>query len=426
MMKPKILSLAVAGACALLGTTAANAGIGFKAGEWDIDFSGNVNAFYTYASCDDTAAVIAGGLACGGGDDPVSVRSGLLPSAFVISAKTRQGAFDVGVTFGLYPGINSQGGASGSNLSGGQPNALATSNLDFRQNFLTIGGDRWGTLKLGRDIGIFGSDAILSDMTLLGVGSTGGNAAPTNTSLGRIGLGYIYTDFQPQITYTTPKFGGFQVSGGVFTPLQTLGLSAAGAGVPAAYTANESPGYQAKATFEFGAAAGSPGLGGKAWFGGLYQENELAGGTVAPGVADEVTGWAVDGGAKLNFAIVELVGYIYKGSGVGTTGLFLFGADAGGDERDSNGYYGQAAVKFGPAKVGYSYGRSNLSLGGNEGGPAGNAALVKSNESHVVGLYYALTKSVNLVGEYIRTTSENHAQQEIEEDAFAIGAILFF
>jgi hypothetical protein len=51
MLKHKKLSLAVAGALALAGASTANAGIGFKAGEWDIDFSGNVNGFATYNDC---------------------------------------------------------------------------------------------------------------------------------------------------------------------------------------------------------------------------------------------------------------------------------------------------------------------------------------------------------------------------------------
>jgi hypothetical protein len=59
---------------------------------------------------------------------------------------------------------------------------------------------------MGRDIGLFGKDAILDDMTLLGVGTALGNPAPSNTSLGRIGIGYIYTDWEPQITYTTANY----------------------------------------------------------------------------------------------------------------------------------------------------------------------------------------------------------------------------
>ena len=34
--------------------------------------------------------------------------------------------------------------------------------------------------------------------------ANGSNAAPTNTSLGSIGYGYIYTDWLAQINYTTP------------------------------------------------------------------------------------------------------------------------------------------------------------------------------------------------------------------------------
>jgi hypothetical protein len=69
---------------------------------------------------------------------------------------------------------------------------------------MTVGRPNVGEFKLGRDIGLFGSEGILNDITLLSVGTPGGNVAPSNTSLGRIGVGYIYTDFQPQITYTTP------------------------------------------------------------------------------------------------------------------------------------------------------------------------------------------------------------------------------
>ncbi len=40
-----------------------------------------------------------------------------------------------------------------------------------RQAFLTFGDKSWGSIKLGKDLGIYASDAILNDMTLLGVGS---------------------------------------------------------------------------------------------------------------------------------------------------------------------------------------------------------------------------------------------------------------
>ena len=58
-------------------------------------------------------------------------------------------------------------------------------------------------------------------MTLLGVGAGGGNyAAPANTSLGSIGLGYIYTDWLAQINYTTPDYSGLKFTVGIFDPLE--------------------------------------------------------------------------------------------------------------------------------------------------------------------------------------------------------------
>ena len=133
----------------------------------------------------------------------------------MFTASTRQDNLDISATIGLYPGINSSA-AAGVNGAGLSRPPLQTPGIDARQEFLTFGDASWGTVKMGRDIGIFGKDAILDDMTLLGVGTAAGNVAPGNTSLGRIGVGYIYTDWIPQITYTTPNFSGFSASVGVF------------------------------------------------------------------------------------------------------------------------------------------------------------------------------------------------------------------
>jgi hypothetical protein len=55
---------------------------------------------------------VTGGLACTGDNSDHSVRNGLLPAALVFSATTRQDDFDIDVTIGFYPGINSSGGGS--------------------------------------------------------------------------------------------------------------------------------------------------------------------------------------------------------------------------------------------------------------------------------------------------------------------------
>ena len=109
-------------------------------------------------------------------------------------------------------------------MPGAPTTALGTAGLDVRQVYLTFGNKDMGTFLVGRQIGLFGEDVILNDMTLLGVGGPGGAAttAPGNTTLGGIGLGYIYTDWLAQIDYTTPDFAGFTLTGGIFEPIDSL------------------------------------------------------------------------------------------------------------------------------------------------------------------------------------------------------------
>lgn len=418
MKKRNVMHLAVTGALAAIAAQSAFAGIGIKAGDWDVDFSGIVNGFYVYADCDDKSAgnSVAGGLACTG-DKSSSVRNGLLPGALIFSAKSRQGNFDVGATIGLYPGINSSAAAG---VNGpGQPSALQTPGIDARQTFFTFGDKTWGSVKIGRDIGIFGANAILSDMTLLGVGSTGGNTAPSNTSLGRIGLGYIYTDFQPQITFSSADYGGFQFQVGLFEPLIPLADSS--------YSKRKSPQIQGQVSYTW-----TGDYGGKVWVSGVSQKVEQSSG------GRSYTGSGVDAGVKVTAGIFEGVLYGYDGKGIGTTGLFVLSNAANGEKRKSSGYYAQGAVKFGDVKLGLSYGESRLKTAGDDNNVvlddgslnpligAGGSTLVDKNKSGVAGVYYSLTKSVTLVAEYADTKSESHGSNSAKEKTFIVGGILFF
>jgi predicted porin len=432
-MKARIkCAIAIGAACWLGPLTQAVAGVEVEAGDWKIDFSGNINAFYVNADCDhgDNTAV-TGGLACTG-DNATSVRNGLLPAAFVFSVSTRQDNIDISATIGLYPGINSSA-AKGVN-GAGLPSALQTPGIDARQEFLTFGDASWGTVKMGRDIGIFGKDAILDDMTLLGVGSSGGNAAPGNTSLGRIGIGYIYTDWLPQITYTTPNFMGFTASAGVFTPLDD-----------GDYTAHASPQWQAGISYAFGDPKNGP-FSGKAWLDGVTQEAAAptctAGATVgtfcvteniAAGIRNHVHGTGVDGGVKVDAAGFEAVVYGYYGKGLGTTGLYILATSDAGQLRESDGGYAQLTYKIDRLKIGVSYGISQLKLASDEEASTydpltglSTSNLVHKNESEVFGLYYSLTKSLTLVGEYSNTEAKGWNDAEAKEKDVIAGAILFF
>jgi predicted porin len=417
MKKRTKLAIAASAAILIGPMTRAVAGIDVNAGDWKIDFSGNVNAFYVGSQCDNpgTNTTVTGGLACTG-DHSAAVRNGLLPAALVFSATSRQADFDIDVTVGFYPGINSSA-AAGVN-GAGQPSALATPGIDARQVFFTFGDASWGTVKMGRDIGLFGKDAILDDMTLLGVGSAGANSAPSNTSLGRIGIGYIYTDWEPQITYTTPAYNGFSGSIGLFQPLNTTG-----------YTSHNSPQIQVGGSFAWGDPK-SDALSGKVWIDVVNQklkDNSAAAAQDALiGKATSFTGTEVDGGVKIDVAGFEGVLYGYTGKGVGTTGLFILATSALGDTRKSDGGYVQGTYKLGKLKLGLSYGLSELKLADDERATQNVNNLVKRNSSGVLGLYYSLTKSVTLVGEYIDTKAEAWNGNSATEKDFALGGILFF
>jgi predicted porin len=436
-MKARVkFAIALGAAIWAVPMTQAVAGIDVEAGDWKLDFSGNINAFYVNADCDhgpSSETAVTGGLACTG-DNATSVRNGLLPAAFVFTASTRQDNIDISATIGLYPGINSSAaaGVNGAGLAA----ALQTPGIDARQEFLTFGDASWGKVKMGRDIGLFGQDAILDDMTLLGVGSSGGNLAPGNTSLGRIGLGYIYTDWIPQITYTTPNLMGFTASVGAFTPLDD-----------GPYTVHASPQWQAQAAYSWGDPKSSP-VTGKVWVDLVTQQAKAPtscsltvtvciASNDAAGIPNLVHGTAVDGGVKVDVAGFEGVVYGYYGKGVGTTGLYILAVSAGGNERTSDGGYAQLTYKIDRLKLGVSWGISELRLASDEQAYGINpltdtstgtyaSDLVHWNESGVFGVYYSLTKSLTLVGEFIDTEARAWNGNEAQEKDIALGGILFF
>ena len=174
------IKLAVAGAV-LSAASVANAGIVIPAGDWTIDINGNVNAFANFTDVDKTETV-TGAIATGedslGEDSAVGINTGLLPAWLGFTGTTRQNDVDVSFTISFQPNVsdNSYAGDNDTPLN--------------RQAFVTFGDKSWGSIKLGKDLGIFAGDAILNDMTLLGVGGGAGNSGAA-TTLGGIGTGYI-------------------------------------------------------------------------------------------------------------------------------------------------------------------------------------------------------------------------------------------
>jgi len=396
----KKLGLAVAGAVLAL-SSAAQAGITIPAGDWTVDIGGNVNAFYINNKSNDDHN-IEGGLANrqqDGSDRSSSINTGLLPSWLTVGAKTRQNNLDVAWAISFQPGASSK---TSLGLGGGS---------EFRQAYFTFGDASWGTVKIGKDLGVFGSDAILSDMTLLGVGSQGavGQAGGTTTTLGRIGTGYMYADFNGQINYTSPNFNGFKFTVGIDQPLNTLNLSTESQDSNG--QAQQAPAFVGLASYSW---AGD--FSGKIWAEAKTQRVELS--------SDGRKTANVFGlGANANVGLVGLTGYYYSGKGAGTTAFLMDGFASNGGRRESDGYYLQATyVMPTSTKLGISYGESKLDLARDEG----QSDLVKQNRMTTIGAYHPLTKSINLVAEYSNVKSKNHLGDTNKSDIISVGGILFF
>ena len=439
--------------------TAMDNGVGMHIGRFDLSFSGDINGFYVHDRPDRSPNSAAGCVLClasNSARDNSSIRSGLLPGDLTIKVATREHGYDVAFVFGIWPGIESlmTSGAGGLNLNPGNPTGFGTPGIDFRQQYLTFGKPSIGTFKFGRDLGFFAQEAILNDMTLLGAGTTNGNAGPGSVTLGRIGLGYIYTDWLPQISWASPSTHGLHGAIGVFSPMSdvvptTLGLPQ----YSAPLTGHGQPQYQVKLAYA------APKIGGARtnfWVNGLTQSMEASdadygnsycftyGGTTCSGThalnihqGDSVRANGIDYGMNLSFGGASFVAYGYNGSGIGTEGLFFLATSPSGAKRDSQGYYLQGTYTVAKKlTLGASYGQSNLSLAGRPGWPnrpGSNGELlwyspgiVRNNSSYVGQVRYALTKSVDLLGEYTHTRSESQARAISTSDSFALGSIAFF
>jgi predicted porin len=421
----KNIKLAVAGAVLAMSATAAHAGIIIPAGEWTLDVNGNVNAYATWHKADHAVSGIEGGLAAGkdaaGEDTGQNINTGLLPSWLGFTGTTRQNDTDVSFTMSMQPRASD----AMSTGDGGGPL--------WRQSFLTFGDKSWGSVKLGKDIGIFASDAILNDMTLLGVGAGTATVSGANTTLGGIGTGYIYAAWKGQVAYTTPNFNGFQATVGITNPNQGIdtdnnlagvsGVSSSGSNI-GNHLNQDRFGVEGKASYAFS----QDNFSGKIWVSGASNKVKYnTSGSTADGTAAyfrEFTATAADIGANINAGNAGLTAYYYTGSGAGTTVFLGNGHSATYGKRDSDGGYIQATyVLPTKTKLGVAFGRSNLDLASGE---SSANTLVKSNDRLTVGLYHPLTKHLNLVAEWndIETKAQAGAKNSVTTGS--LGAILFF
>ena len=399
-----ITALARAATLTVLAGAALQAqAVGFTQGDVTLDINGTVNGFYM--NREDTVTDKATGTEAKATNSMVS--NGLLPGWLNFVATTKAADQDIKVHFGFAPGIVNNSSVVGlpDGAAGNTPGAY--SQIDTRNIYFRFGNENWGHVKFGRDIGLFGQDVILSDMTLIGVGGTTNAAMPFNTTFGMIGHGYMYTGFQPQISYDTPKVNGLQASVGIFQPSKYAGDE------------TKTPALQASAGYSWtGAAAG------KVWAGVVHQSTSCSGGSGSCST-EPFTAQGYELGLKAGMNGFEgmLYGFKSKGLGLSTVGAqFLGGSDGAGNRTDSKGYLAQVTYKLGDTKLGVNYGQNTDEDGATAavfGGPK------NVRKSFTLGVYHTLNKYITLVGEFNHEKQDNDAT-ESKVRTLSVGGIVFF
>src|SRR5438093_260720 len=353
---------------------------------WSFSFAGNVNAFWVFSKVNNS------------GPANSSVRTGLLPAFATFEAKGKEAGMNLGVHFGFAPQINNGGGVHDNFGNGTQAGAQ----IDMRQVYLTVGG-QWGQILAGRELGLFSRQNILNDMTLFGVGAVGiGGGQGGGTSLGRIGYGYLYPNFDAQLTYSTRAGRPAQLSIGAFQPSNLQGERSPTTGLctvaaTCAFIVTKIPRVEAEFTYNQKSGKNKYMF----WAGGLWQStsNAASGGQTASSVGGTA-------GVRGDFADLSVIVTGYIGKGLGTTLLFSGGEVAGTaatstELRSSDGGYVQLMYKVGPkTNLGASWGFSRLK-NNNTAAPAGdgNTAVRSNVYSYTAGIYHQWTKSLKLVFE---------------------------
>lgn len=374
-------SLSALSALGLLALPAA--AVDIKAGAWDLSIGGFVNAYYTHASCSGDQTFTGSGLAlasqalgCGGNDKSTVIGNGLLPNALITSAKTQQAGWDLGATIMI--GAATSSGDSISN----------NSNVDVRQAFLTFGRADVGSFKLGRDYGLYGQNAILSDMTLVGAGATVAATQRNRVTLGHIGSGYSYLGHYGQIAYTTPSAGGLSATLALMSPVDAF------TGVA---QADDTPQVQALLQYA--------GQGLKGWAAVKSQKFKDAGNGFNMSGVELGGSWSGNG--------FGLLANLQSGKGIGV----LADGDSG-DLKQTNYLLQGTYDATTSLKLGLGYGQSKIK--------DGSGTDLRDNTNLTAGAYYKLTPSLTLVGELSRTESKAFGGNKARMNGLAAGAILFF
>lgn len=406
---------------------------------WDLSVDGSVNNFLVHQTYG--AKELSAGGEARATSSTTRVRSGLLPAVLGVNIKapTVRG-LNMVARFGFYP--HTQNDNIVKDQFSGQ--------IDFREVFFKVDG-KFGSVLVGKTLSLFLGKNILNDMTLLGVGA--GTDGAGTTTLGRIGYGYVYPNFNSAVRYTTPDFNGLNMSLGVydpakFGPVYDHDNDATTATIPF-YNRISIPRLEGEVSFARTVSTRKGDVTVNTWLNGMWQRGKSnayartcnnANPPVCTPYIDEVNVWGIGGGVVAGWKGISMEVTGYYGRGLGTILQFSTGGkrtgnsaigpgDSGAALRKNFGYIAEVTYDFGQGTgMGVSYGGSFTT--GTEGNPVKDRNVLTD-----VMVWHNINDNLRVVAEYgwqRDTVGDNgetvSAKKAGEQDShiFAVGGFFFF
>lgn len=343
-----------------------------KGDKWEFLTNGRVNAFVSYLNGDGYPAkepMPPHNLGAGAGlesvqsdknnhIDTLRIRSGFLGNVLGFSGKLKLDEVNTATThFEIWNTIGSQGRSK-----------AAVNAPDIRQGYVKIEGP-WGGILAGRSLALFMRGAISLDFNYqhgngLGYPCAADNSDPT---CGMVGYGVIFAGFNPQITYTTPKMAGFELSVGLFDPVNA----------PGKYERTPLPRVEGELDYDAEFMVSGQKSNFHAFANGMVQKMEEEGNPARvprmPFNPTSTTPWGVNVGFWAEVFRVRAGFSMFQGKGLGMNNAFentpaVFDADMGEDingvkhdpkapqPRKFDGYYVVLGLNLHPVTLNAGYG----------------------------------------------------------------------
>jgi len=342
---------------------------------YEASLSGSIPVFLVVSDHD--------GKAGGSGEQAARIQSGFNPANITLHIKAPT---TEGLTVSAHVQYDTHLQGSGTQNSG---------LLESRVAEIQIDGD-FGSVSLGKGFGVFNSSAIGDMGSGLGVGWLGGGADTANATGGHIGTGYVYANFNPHITYTSPDMNGLKLKIGAINPEDPSGYDTK-------KVETSMPRIEGQLNYLMDYSRGEA----KFWTGFLYQNIKL----LDKNYDYNLTGIDVGMHLKMDGLGVRLAYTDTKG--IGADGLYGFGGinDA---EVKATQWYGELTYVQGKTTIGTSYGEGQQDATTT---PVG-AALAVTNKLGMVFVHHKLTPAFTVIGELQDYSSDAQASY----NAYIVGA----